>query len=391
MEKITSLPDFFAIKNISWSPNQLWDRYISWLNLHKNDEEKIQGIVGNFYYSYNNITKEVGYSSNLPEGCTLISLKEWEELEKSEKPLFRKLAFKGFEKSHLGIECRGEVFSINKIYNKYGNWTVNSKPKLCSSDGYHYCNKLKDINHFYKFSKKENVFGIIEILGAYSEDEIKGVTSSFKILRLLTEQEVISYTKDSDLDCSELLKLELDPEYKTQFEFNKKVKEAVKIKLEEYSKNELEIEKEKTSKMAKSMKLDLIRRFQMQYPHTQIGGSVGLFLHGVKLDRFAHRINDFDIITPYYTKFENLHGDGLENIEIIENSSEGRSGNDFKECITIKGIKADIRIDNTQKYDIIEFEGFKYKVSVLEAIWAAKLRYNNHKHISDLKEAMGIL
>jgi hypothetical protein len=69
------------------------------------------------------------------------------------------------------------------------------------------------------------------------------------------------------------------------------------------------------------------------------------------------KINDFDIITPYYTKFETLHGDGLENIEIIENSSEGRSGNDFKECITIKGIKADIRIDNTQKYDIIEFEG----------------------------------
>lgn len=67
---------------------------------------------------------------------------------------------------------------------------------------------------------------------------------------------------------------------------------------------------------------------------------------------------------------------------------EYKSGCDFDECITISGIKADVRIDNHQKYNIIEFEGFKYKVSALEAIWAAKLRYNAKKHNDDLREAM---
>lgn len=319
----------------------------------------------------------------------IISFDEWSNLMNL-KNIKGKYAYKGFNSE---LKCRNEKFEIGITYSKPSN----DKPKLCSSDGYHYCNTLSNINEHYPFANN-NRYCIIEILGNYTEDESKGITTSFRIIRELDPTEIQSM-KRNDEKSTDLLNHYINfwdscksDRDKNEASIKTKVKNQALIdklvieKLTERSESEKNKAKEQTQKIAKAMRLDLVRKFQKQYPHTQICGSVGLFLHGIELKRFTRDINDFDIITPYYTKFEHLPCGVL----IDEISSEGRSGNDFKECITIEGIKADVRIDNTQKYDIIEFEGFKYKVSVLEVIWAAKLRYNNPKHNADLKEAMKI-
>lgn len=319
----------------------------------------------------------------------IISFDEWSNLMNL-KNIKGKYAYKGFNSE---LKCRNEKFEIGITYSKPSN----DKPKLCSSDGYHYCNTLSNVNEHYPFANN-NRYCIIEILGNYTEDKSKGITTSFRIIRELTTEEIRTMSTnydysnsfidsiESDLDKTKDNRDKNEASIKTKVENQALIDALVKEELKKHSEIEKNKAKEQTQKIAKAMRLDLVRKFQKQYPHTQICGSVGLFLHGIELKRFTRDINDFDIITPYYTKFEHLPCGVL----IDEISSEGRSGNDFKECITIEGIKADVRIDNTQKYDIIEFDGFKYKVSVLEAIWAAKLRYNNPKHNADLKEAMKI-
>lgn len=56
----------------------------------------------------------------------------------------------------------------------------------------------------------------------------------------------------------------------------------------------------------------------------------------------------------------------------------------------IGNIKVDYRIDPKQRYEIIEYDGFKFKVSNLLTILEAKMRYamlpNGKKHKSDLEE-----
>lgn len=347
--------------------------------------------ISNFHDSHP--TEKCDIHQTVSPNSIVYSYDEWKRLYKF-KEQNGYIAFKGFDKE---LKCRGEKFEIGITYSKSN---LGRKPTLCSTDGYHYCDKLKNINPHYDLKLAyENKFCLIEILDEYTKDSDKGITYSFRIIRELTREEITNILHGYKNNESNLIQNELD-----NYEEKKKIRDENELKLREKLNIQVQIDlavkeklnqlkqekqdkiKSNTDKMVKSMKLDLIKKFQEQYPHTQIGGSVGLFLHGIRLDRFKQTINDFDIITPYYTKFEDF-----TDIVIYDNvSDEGRSGNDFTECITINGVKADVRIDNTQKYDIIEFERFKYKVSVLEAIWAAKLRYNNKKHINDLKEAMNI-
>lgn len=336
-----------------------------------------------YYYDGKNLAK---YYYDYEE----ITFEEFARLELSIIPpsldFKPKLAFKGFN-SVLG--CRDKLFEIGVTYSLPNPFS--RKPRLCSSDGYHYCTKLEDVFTYYS-NYIDNRFCIIEILDEYNEDDKKGTTYSFRIIRELTNSELATNfeiaNKFLDIEYEDY---ENKKKQRDEAEKNIKIILGNKVLIDKAVKEELvriEQEQQKTSKnylekMAKSMRLDIVRKFQEQYPHTQIGGSVGLFLHGVHLNRFKNQINDFDIITPYYTKFETT-----PQCHINDSIENHKSGNDFTECLLIENIKADVRIDNKQKYDIIEFEGFKYKVSVLESIWAAKLRYNTKKHIDDLREAM---
>jgi hypothetical protein len=132
------------------------------------------------------------------------------------------------------------------------------------------------------------------------------------------------------------------------------------------------------------MKLSTVRKLQEANPNLIIGGSISLYLQGVRLERFKNGNIDYDITLPYYQTLEEK--DGIT----IKEGEDRPSGSDYKETFLIDDVKADLRIDPLQKYQIIEYKGFKYKIVPLETIIKAKSEYAltkwGLKHKQDLKE-----
>lgn len=134
-----------------------------------------------------------------------------------------------------------------------------------------------------------------------------------------------------------------------------------------------------------AMKLPTVRKLQEVNPNLIIGGSVSLYLQGVHLERFKSGEIDYDITLPYYQILETK--DGIS----IQDGEDRPSGSDYRETLLIDGVKADLRIDPSQKYQVLEYKGFKYKIVPLETIIKAKAEYaltkwGKDKHLSDLKE-----
>ena len=132
------------------------------------------------------------------------------------------------------------------------------------------------------------------------------------------------------------------------------------------------------------MKLPTVRKLQEVNPNLIIGGSISLYLQGIRLERFKSGEIDYDITLPYYQILETK-----DNIAVEE--AEARpSGSDYGETLFIDGIKADLRIDPKQKYQILDYKGFNYKIVPLETIIKAKVEYAltkwGKKHKQDLQE-----
>ena len=122
-----------------------------------------------------------------------------------------------------------------------------------------------------------------------------------------------------------------------------------------------------------------------------VGGSAGLFLHGVRLKRWLkNSSSDLDFVSPYFVlpqkTLKTTDGDELE----VFYKDAKASGNDFDETFIVGDTKIDYKIDPKQRYELIEFRGVTYKVSDLLTIMEAKMRYaqkpSGGKHRQDLKE-----
>lgn len=238
-----------------------------------------------------------------------------------------KIAFKGFNEN---LQCKGEQFEVGKTYAKP---QTDNKPRLCSSEGFHYCNELENVYSYYNLDGK-NRFCKIEVVGSFNEDTEKGITTSFRIIEEIPKKELLS------------------------------------------------------GKIEKNIDLDTVKLLQTKYPLLHIGGSIGLYLHGVRLDRWAFKESDFDFITPYYFVIE-----PDDNLGIVHIDSKP-SANDFDETMILNGRQLDLRVDPKQRYEIIEHNGFKYKVSLFETIMEAKMRYSmngQNKHRDDIREMCGVV
>jgi hypothetical protein len=126
--------------------------------------------------------------------------------------------------------------------------------------------------------------------------------------------------------------------------------------------------------------LNQIEVLQAKYPQLIVGGSVALFLHGIRLKRWDNVKSDLDIITPYYTLIEG---------SVSETNKP--SGCDFDYSINLNGTKIDCLIEPKAKYEIVKFNDVNYKVVPLLTIIEAKLRYalkGNQKHIDDLNKML---
>lgn len=281
-----------------------------------------------------------------------------------------KKAYKGFQRTYLTnkLRCRSTVFEDideNIYYKSNSNDLITCKSKvylipiqdnslkLCSSDGYHYCLKLVDVFNYYTF-KDENVFCEINVLGQFNEDGVKGITNAFEITRIIPTEEVHKI-----------------------YEEDKKIREE-----ENFESN---------------LNLNLVKQIQTTYPLTHVGGSVGLFLHGIRLKRYKSGTHDLDICAPYYFKPISVGTLQLEEVDVKA------SNNDFDLTFLAsegtptefrKSIKVDCVIDPRQRYEIINYKGFDYKVTPIELILEAKLKYSKFKsgkkHKKDIYEMLNI-
>lgn len=134
----------------------------------------------------------------------------------------------------------------------------------------------------------------------------------------------------------------------------------------------------------KRLNLELARKIQKSHPEMIIGGSLALFLHGVRLNRWkTPSPSDLDLIIPYY-----IH---IENSKFISDKSHS-VGKDFDMLVTVDDCLVDLKIDPRRRYEVITYEDITHFISPLEVIWEAKCRYavlGNVKHKDDLLEICG--
>lgn len=308
----------------------------------------------------------------------------------------------GFKGTSILMQCRGEQYELGKIYDKKPA-AYRKSPTLCSGQGYHYCNTLEDVYGHYS-NNGSNRFFLIEVLGEYTEQRYKCITTSFRFLREISVDEL---GRPIDLDIQILIE-----GYEKKEREDKKLEEEVqaRIKARDEAKK---VEADKLEKKyARNFNFKLIRELQEKYPTMSIGGSAALFLHGVRLNRWSLTSNhsDIDMCSPYFQYLESWD----KNVNIQELSTK-KSGNDFDYGFSIEDnrpgltleelgglslgeyqsmketgfIKVDIKVDPKQTYSFIEYGGFKYKVNRLEVILEAKARYaigGDIKHQEDLRE-----
>ncbi len=128
-------------------------------------------------------------------------------------------------------------------------------------------------------------------------------------------------------------------------------------------------------------KLEMLREFQEKYPGSHVGGSVGLYLHGINLQRDISR-TDLDITVPDF--IEELKG-------VYDEDPSDASDFDYVKMHKSKDYyfccKIEIRVCPEPSYTIVEFEGHTYNVSLLSNILFWKRKYARkgvQKHIDDL-------
>jgi len=130
-------------------------------------------------------------------------------------------------------------------------------------------------------------------------------------------------------------------------------------------------------------RLDIIKDIQDVIPNCHVGGSIGLYLHGIKLQREYNR-SDIDLV---------IDEEPPKKFQIMNRYTETTSNpNDFdyRYRSAVKDglyIKVDIRISPEPSFVVINFMGIDYNVSKQRDILFWKQKYADkwsEKHIADL-------
>src|SRR5690348_17251384 len=107
--------------------------------------------------------------------------------------------------------------------------------------------------------------------------------------------------------------------------------------------------------------LNLIFDFQNKYPYSHVGGSIGLFLHGIDLKRHLTQ-SYIDMTIAHYAsdiEFPNME-DSSDNSD-FDRSTRINLNDSFY-------IKMDMRYAPDEPYDLIQFDGRMYRVSKINDI-----------------------
>lgn len=258
------------------------------------------------------------------------------------------IGFKGFDKN---LKCRDFQYEVGRDY-----LMPSDSVKICSS-GFHFSEKLIQTMNFYG-KHSNNRYCLVK--GFIPDDKInnwrqsdKVVTHNLKIIKELTKEDV-----------------------------------------------ELIIKEEKTSNkltLDEIFRIDEIKTIQTAYPEFILGGSSALYLLGFNIKR-TNQVSDLDFCVPYFKRLDLKDFKVEDNVTEVDQMDDCKnSGNDFDytNAIVIDGdfILMDMKIDPKQKYFIVNYQGFDFKVSDWKIIIEAKMRYmygaNGKKHKDDILNMFG--
>lgn len=267
-----------------------------------------------------------------------------------------KIGIKGTDRD---MKCRGYQYEFGKLYYIDENGETQStgeestmitiklpKPKVCGKGGLHYCNTLDRVFQHYGNGR----YFEIEILGDVEGDEEKYATNLFRFIKEIPAEEV------------------------------EKERENLR---------EREIEKQ--------FELETIQKLQTEFPTLILGGSTSLYIHGIRLKRFKNWSGDFDFVAPYWQDFTQAKETSITEDEDFFEDDEEYGGDDifqFHSRLYVNGKKSDVRIEPKQRYEIVEYKGFKYKLVPALSTIEAKMHYakgrNGGKHKEDILEMLNL-
>ena len=112
------------------------------------------------------------------------------------------------------------------------------------------------------------------------------------------------------------------------------------------------------------------------------------------MKRFTNWEGDFDFVVPYWQDFTQAKEVHITEEEDFFEDYEGEDNFQFHSRFYINGKKSDVRIEPKQRYEIVDYKGFKYKlVPILETI-EAKMHYakgrKGDKHKEDILEMLNL-
>jgi hypothetical protein len=124
-------------------------------------------------------------------------------------------------------------------------------------------------------------------------------------------------------------------------------------------------------------RLEIYKAIESVHPGCHIGGSIGLFLHGIDLGRtFVDSDIDICSFKPNGREFKDLQKRYSETgLASSTDMDEVTYKSEIAEDGIEKRIKIEYKYDRTQDFKLIEYKGVTYRVTLLEIILGWKVLF----------------
>jgi len=136
-------------------------------------------------------------------------------------------------------------------------------------------------------------------------------------------------------------------------------------------------------------RLEIYKSIESVHPGCHIGGSIGLFLHGIDLGR-TFIDSDIDICSfkPNGKEFKDLQKRYSETgLASSTDMDEVTYRSEIEENGVEKKIKIEYKYDRTQNFKVVEYKGVTYRVTLPQMILGWKVLFacrGSKKHRADL-------
>ena len=136
-------------------------------------------------------------------------------------------------------------------------------------------------------------------------------------------------------------------------------------------------------------RLEIYKAIESVHPGCHIGGSIGLFLHGIDLGRtFVDSDRDICSFKPTGKEFKDLQKRYSETgLASSTDVDEVTYRSEIEENGVEKKIKIEYKYDKTQNFKVVEYKGVTYRVTLPQMILGWKVLFacrGSKKHRADL-------